>query len=145
MIEDETFEKAYLTYLDDDCESALEDSDRLSNDTGDDGHRLFYEALCYPRMGRSAEGAEALKSLEEELPDSWAESIALIHAQQGRPDEAFRWLEHGFELHRTRFLLVSDPSFDPLRDDPRWNLFLEKAGLAPEQLEAINFEVKLPD
>jgi Tfp pilus assembly protein PilF len=137
--------QVYMAYLDDDCESALEDSDRLSNDTGDDGHRLFYQAVCYPRMGRNAEGAEALKSLEEELPDSWAESIALIHAQQGRLDEAFKWLEHGFELHRARYILVHDPLFDPLRDDPRWKRFLKKAGVSPEQLAAIDFEVKLPD
>ncbi|MEJ2016387.1 MAG: hypothetical protein P8X61_12400, partial [Limibacillus sp.] len=82
---------------------------------------------------------------EEELPDSWAESIALIHAQQGRLDEAFKWLEHGFELHRARYILVHDPLFDPLRDDPRWKRFLKKAGVSPEQLAAIDFEVKRPD
>jgi len=134
-----------LAYLADDCESALEIYDRLARDTGDDGYRLFGEALCYPLMGRDAEGTEALEKLEEGLLDEWEASIALIHAQQGRPDEAFKWLEHSYELYGARSIVINDPSYDPIRNDPRWKLVLEKTGNSPEQLAAIDFEVRLPN
>jgi hypothetical protein len=34
--------------------------------------------------------------------------------------------------------------WDSLRDDPRWHALLEEIGESPEQLEAIEFEVRLP-
>jgi hypothetical protein len=35
--------------------------------------------------------------------------------------------------------------FDTLHDDPRWVAFLRENGLAPEQLAAIKFDVKVPN
>jgi TolB-like protein/Tfp pilus assembly protein PilF len=133
-----------MAYLADDCGSALEIGDRLSLDTGDAGNRLFAEALCYPRMGRNAEGVEALENLEEGSLDEWEASIAMIHAQQGRPDEAFKWLDRSYELYGARSIVIHDPLYDPIRNDPRWKLVLEKIGVLPEELAAIEFDVKLP-
>ena len=40
--------------------------------------------------------------------------------------------------------IATDSVFDSVRDDPRWLPFLRKIGKAPEQLDAIEFDVKVP-
>jgi hypothetical protein len=37
------------------------------------------------------------------------------------------------------------PTFEQYHSDPRWGVFLRKAGIAPEQLAAIKFDVKVPN
>ena len=39
----------------------------------------------------------------------------------------------------------SEPMFRNLHSDPRWLPFLERIGMAPEQLAAIEFKVTLPE
>lgn len=55
--------------------------------------------------------------------------LAILHAQLGNSDEAFRWLDRAIE-DRTRDLiyLKVDPSYDPLRKDPRFAEALRRAG-----------------
>jgi hypothetical protein len=38
-----------------------------------------------------------------------------------------------------------DPFFTHLHGDPRWEPLLEKAGMSKNQLDAIEFEVELPE
>jgi len=54
-------------------------------------------------------------------------SIAMILARAGEVDEAFRWLERGFE-ERTRYMVNLDvePQFDALRSDPRFEGLLRR-------------------
>jgi len=37
-----------------------------------------------------------------------------------------------------------EPFFDNVRKNPRWLPMLRKLGMAPEQLAAIKFDVKIP-
>ena len=37
-----------------------------------------------------------------------------------------------------------EPFFDNVRKNPRWLPMLRKLGIAPEQLAAIKFDVKIP-
>jgi hypothetical protein len=37
------------------------------------------------------------------------------------------------------------PFYAPIHDEPRWAEFRERVGSSPAQLDAIKFEVKLPD
>jgi hypothetical protein len=41
-------------------------------------------------------------------------------------------------------LIAVDVQFANIHDDPRWLPFLESIGKSPEQLDAIEFEVRLP-
>ena len=41
--------------------------------------------------------------------------------------------------------IATEPLFANIHRDPRWLPFLESIGRSPEQLAAIEFEVKLPD
>ena len=67
-----------------------------------------------------------------------------MHAFRSETDAAFEWLDkaaaHGEILVGLAFL----PMFANLHDDPRWLAFLRRHNMAPEQLAAIAFEVKVP-
>ncbi len=57
--------------------------------------------------------------------------LALIHAQLGQKDEAFRWLEKAYQ-DRSYDLIVyikSDPMWDPIRSDLRYTELLKKCRL----------------
>jgi adenylate cyclase len=87
----------------------------------------------YHALGKEPEKAEALLREEESQPESahtmWA--TARAYALLGRTDDAFRWLEKAYlarNLPLAQFVL--DPWFEPLRDDPRWEVLMEKHHLA---------------
>jgi TolB-like protein/Tfp pilus assembly protein PilF len=137
----------YMACINGDYEKGLAAMARLSDESGYDAYRLISLAFCYPKMGREAEGLAALRLLERNYGDDWARVIADIHAHQGRPDEAFEWLERAFEMTGPSSLIgaTNDFMLEPLHDDPRWRPLLEQAGASPEQLAAIRFDVRLPD
>ena len=58
--------------------------------------------------------------------------IAMAYAGLGEKDEAFRWLERGYE-QRASFIsgIKSETSFESLHDDPRWPMLLNRVGLHP--------------
>jgi hypothetical protein len=52
------------------------------------------------------------------------------YAALGDRDRAFEWLDRAFEVtHYHLVFLAVDPKLDPLRDDPRFAAFLERAKL----------------
>jgi hypothetical protein len=63
-----------------------------------------------------------------------AEAMAQIYAALGEKDKAFEWLEKGYE-ERSIGLggvgLKVDPSWDPLRSDPRFADLLGRMSLRP--------------
>jgi hypothetical protein len=58
--------------------------------------------------------------------------VAFLYARLGDKDQAFEWLEKGYE-DRGPFLsaLRVDPAFDNLRSDPRYADLLRRVGLPP--------------
>jgi hypothetical protein len=64
----------------------------------------------------------------------------------GEVDRAFEWLEKAVKYRDTSLgLIAADQVLYALHSDPRWLPFLRKIGMAPEQLAAIKFDVKLPN
>jgi TolB-like protein/Tfp pilus assembly protein PilF len=56
--------------------------------------------------------------------------IAMIYAGLGDRDQAFRWLEKGYQEHSNQMAwLAVDPWWYPLRDDPRYKDLLHRIGL----------------
>jgi len=53
-----------------------------------------------------------------------------IYADLGDKDKAFEWLEKGYD---ERFLayIKTDPAYDPLRSDPRFQDLLRRMNLQP--------------
>jgi len=61
-----------------------------------------------------------------------AVEVAAWFAAAGERDRAFEWLDRSY-AHREGFLLhvAADPSFDPIRSDPRFEALLWRIGIAP--------------
>jgi hypothetical protein len=73
-------------------------------------------------------------------------NIAGVMAFQGEADGAFKWLDKAVHYHDPDISTAPVfPAFAKIRADLRWLPFLRKLGLAPEQLAAIKFDVKVPD
>lgn len=59
-------------------------------------------------------------------------TIANLHIRLGQKEEAFPWLEKTFELHDPSTIQFKiEPTYDILRDDPRYAELLGRIGLQP--------------
>jgi tetratricopeptide (TPR) repeat protein len=87
----------------------------------------------------------ALANLIEDYEQSAAANIAVLYAFRGDADGAFEWLDKAVQYRDAGLSEISSIStFANLHDDPRWLPFLESIGRSPEQLAAIDFEVRVP-
>lgn len=67
--------------------------------------------------------------------------LSFIH----EADRAFDWLDRAVAYHDTGLAEIAvDLLFANLHQDPRWLPFLRRIDKAPEQLAAIEFDVRLP-
>ncbi|NIM52940.1 MAG: tetratricopeptide repeat protein [Gemmatimonadales bacterium] len=89
-------------------------------------------AQTYAASGSEAQ-AEAIydelvaRSRGEYVPPA---TLAFVGAALGRKDEAFEWLERAYEERDALLVWLKIlPPYDPLRDDPRFDVLLEKMGL----------------
>jgi len=93
-------------------------------------------------LGRLAEFDAAFGELHGLVGD---ESNDKIYAWIGESDLAFEWLERRLERDLDNIAeIFNDPVYFKLHDDPRWIPFLEKVGESPDQLSAVDFDVRLP-
>jgi tetratricopeptide (TPR) repeat protein len=107
--------------------------------------RLEGLAMAYHALGRAAESDAALSELIDEHGQVWVYNIAQVLAFRGESDRAFEWLNKASEIKDPGLSLVPfDGTLANLHDDPRWPPFLESLGKSPEQLAAIEFEVRVP-
>ncbi len=86
------------------------------------------------RAGRSKEARKVLKWLAETARHRHVSPYqsALIHTALGNVDDAFIFLERGFEEQDEELsLLKMDPMLDNLRDDRRFAILLQRIGLSP--------------
>jgi len=107
--------------------------------------RMIGLALAHAALGQTAESDAALAALIENFDQVWAYHIAYVMAYRGEADRAFEWLDRAVE-HNDGALtqLPVEGLFANIHDDPRWLPFLESIGKSPEQLAAIEFDVRLP-
>ncbi|MDX1554813.1 MAG: tetratricopeptide repeat protein [Xanthomonadales bacterium] len=102
--------------------------------------------MIYHAAGRKAESDAALEKLVQDFPDEAAVNIAYNYAFLDEADLAFQWLDHAVKVSDPGLSDTPiDPLFENVRDDPRWLPFLEKLGKSPAQLDAIEFEISLPE
>lgn len=88
---------------------------------------------AYARAGETKKARELLRRLEAEARRAYVPPphLSLIHAGLGEKDQAFAWLEKGYQ-DRSDVLgyLRVEPVFDPLRTDPRFADLLRRIGLS---------------
>ena len=89
-------------------------------------------AYAYATVGQRSSAERIVRDLIESgrLRDLPPFHIAMAYAGLGEVDEAFRWLERGFE-QRGSFMdgVKVTPAFEPLHGDPRWARLLQRMGL----------------
>ena len=105
---------------------------------------LAGEATALKALGRIEE-YEAAKRV---LVDTWAGQFPAITgrvlAENGEIEPALDLLESALEAGLGGRIDPVDRAYQSLRDESRWKAILEQLGKSPEQLEAIEFEVRLP-
>jgi len=89
---------------------------------------------------------EKIKELEAKYTrkEAIGQYFAAVYVGLGDKDKAFEWLEKAVANGEAVSRNIIDPMFMSLHNDPRWLPFLRKHGMAPEQLAAIKFDVKVP-
>jgi hypothetical protein len=110
----------------------------------DDWNRLVGLALAEHTLGRHAASDSALHALIAQYRRDWAIDIAMVYAWRLEGNRAFEWLDRAVADQDWTAWMINEPMFAPLHDDPRWVPLLRKHGMAPEQLAAIKFDVKVP-
>jgi eukaryotic-like serine/threonine-protein kinase len=88
-------------------------------------------AITYAKMGRQSDARRILDELKEISATKYVagDVIASIYVALGEKDEAFRWLQHGFEQYAAVNYFI--PEFRPLRSDPRFADMLRRTGVDP--------------
>ncbi len=94
-----------------------------------------FEAVgrAYAQLGRRNEALAVIKRLEEDFANGdgrAATGIAFVYVVLGDKEKTFEWLEKAFQVRDSdlpRFWL--GPTFDPIRDDPRYKDLLKRMGL----------------
>jgi TolB-like protein/Flp pilus assembly protein TadD len=108
-------------------------------------YRLGALTRAYQALGRKAESDAAFAELKNKYPDTKPFSMAVVLAYRGDVDGAFATLEKAAQVNDIDLGATAVyPTFANLHKDPRWLPFLRKLGMAPEQLAAIKFDVRVP-
>jgi TolB-like protein/Flp pilus assembly protein TadD len=87
----------------------------------------------YARIGQTEEARKILSEWETQEVTPWATlTMAALNGILGEMDEAFRWLEKGYEI-RTAWLpwIRTEALFEPHRKDPRIHELIERMNLPP--------------
>jgi adenylate cyclase len=112
----------------------------------DDEWRVKGTALALHSLGRSAEFEAAFDELREGWAEEWPSEIAHVYAWVGNADEAFEWLDKAIEQNEAGLEIQFQMQFfASLHSDPRWVAFRDRTGTSETQLDAIKFEVTLPE
>jgi TolB-like protein len=99
-------------------------------------------AMASFSLGREADFLTALEHYRERWGEQWPSELAAIYAWAGDADAAFEWLDKALNTSDPYLSYVPDDYLlNKLHQDPRWQMFLEKAGYTNEQLAKIEFDV----
>jgi adenylate cyclase len=90
-------------------------------------------AIAYYHTGQAEKSHFFLNKLihwnKKDAYSSPAFYTAMIYAQMGETDLAFEYLEKAYDAHEVEmYWLKVEPPFEPLHDDPRWQVMLDKVG-----------------
>ena len=100
------------------------------------GPALYIPAMARWSQKRIPEADAALAALIQNYADVAACQIGAVYAWRGEKDRAFEWLERARRQRDSGLVgLRSDPVYENLHSDPRWDAFLRTMGLADDQLK----------
>ena len=93
-----------------------------------EGFRFYGLTIVHYLMGNQAESDAYLEAFLN-VPDAvtYAAQLAEAYAIRGEVDEAFEWLEFGFDRYDQGLVITPvNPKLDNLRDDPRFDAFAKR-------------------
>ncbi len=96
-------------------------------------HMLLIRGYAYAKTGRRREAEEVIRTFREIEKSQYVVHgfIAAILGALGDREKAFAELDNGVEQHDSWIKWIkSDPMFDPLRNDPRFNEILKRLNLS---------------
>ena len=96
-------------------------------------------AIAYYKTGQIAQANTFLEELKQRSKNSSTGSpsfyIGMVYAQMNEVDMAFQWLGKAYQDWEVEmYWLKAEPPFEPLHDDPRWEMMLDEIGF-PENLK----------
>jgi serine/threonine-protein kinase len=97
---------------------------------------LARKGFLYAKMGRRAEADHVLSTLTRLSGERFVPpyQFALIHAGWGDREAALDWLERAYEARDVRLIfLPPDPTWDFLRQEPRFRKLLQRCGFPERQ------------
>ncbi|MDX2472168.1 MAG: tetratricopeptide repeat protein, partial [Candidatus Krumholzibacteria bacterium] len=107
--------------------------------------RMIGLPMAYHDLGRDAEFQAARENLITNLGALSPYDVGSVYAYCGDADGAFEWLDKSVAAaDGGAILILVDNLFTSVRSDPRWLPVLRQLGKAPDQVEKIVFEVRLP-
>jgi adenylate cyclase len=115
------------------CDEALTSYKQAMTILGEIPEVIAHIGCAQAMAGRRDEARKILNQLLEMSPPQYVEPcfIAIIYTAPGDREQAFVWLEKGFDdLFASMADLKFTPMFDSLRDDPRFQSLLQRMGLA---------------
>jgi tetratricopeptide (TPR) repeat protein len=110
-----------------------EEALKVVNDPeSDDSYLVASTGYAYAMMGRRAEAQRIIERLEKQAKQSYVAPniIAKVYIGLGEKEHAIEWLEKAYENREdSSTWLNSDPSFDSLRSEPRFQDLVRRVGL----------------
>jgi tetratricopeptide (TPR) repeat protein len=107
----------------------------------DEEYVLKGRALSFFSLNRKGEFESLLTELQDQYGEQWPSEIAHVHAWAGNLDAAFKWLDKAVAMNEGGIGTSRQvPWLNPLHNDPRWQVYLEKIGVSDAQVAEINFE-----
>ena len=87
-------------------------------------------AIAMHRLGRQQEAEQQLNLMKTEYADTASYQYAQVYAQWGQTEKALDWLQKALDVHDPGILGIGfDRLLDPLRQEPRFQVLLQQAGL----------------
>ncbi|MGI9261595.1 MAG: hypothetical protein ACR2QR_06155 [Woeseiaceae bacterium] len=113
----------------------------------DEEYKLKGQAVALFALDRTEEADAALQQLVDDWGESYPSEIAHAYAYRDEKDKAFEWLEIRYEKGGagTWGEQRLDLLWTNLHSDPRWDDYLRKMNVAPEQLDQIEFNITVPE
>jgi TolB-like protein/Tfp pilus assembly protein PilF len=111
-------------------------------DSVNDGRTCVGLAMAFHDLGRSAESDEQLALLIEDFGEQNQEGVAKVYAWRNEKDAAFEWLNRARDYPDFTMILL-DPAYKNLHDDPRWASLSESLGFSEEILAKLKYPVEL--
>ncbi len=110
---------------------ALTRLEKEKKERKDDSILIYDTGMVYAAQGRRAEALAIIKELEKfsEANLSEAQWIAKIYAALNEKDQAFAWLRRGLATGGIGAFYENEPTWDPLRKDPRFDVLLQQMGV----------------